>query len=975
MKIALLKLRAALRRCGLLLAFGSGIAVAPASAADAPVAGHVEANQVFNPGKLAGSTETKAERDARMTWWREARFGMFIHWGLYAVPAGTYHGKNVGWIGEWIMNNAEIPLAEYTGYAKEFNPTNFNADEWVKTAKDAGMKYIVITAKHHDGFAMFHSRVSAYNIYDATPFHHDPLAELAAACRRQGMKLGFYYSQSQDWGHPGGAIYRKPAWDPAQKGDYDEYLRTVAAPQVHELLGNYGEFPDVLWWDTPDKMTAARIALFENELKLKPKIITNDRLGTGTGDYGTPEQTIPANGIPGRDWETCMTINDTWGYKSNDTNFKSTAALLHDLIDIASKGGNFLLNVGPDATGMVPAPEVERLKEMGAWLKVNGAAIFGSSASPFPKQLKWGRCTQKDGKLYLHVFDWPADGKLLVPLLNAKAEAWLLTAPGEKLKFDATDSGLVLDLPPNAPDKIASVIVLEPTGELQFAPPPMPQLAADGIIRLTAEDAGIVGETAALEGGDVKNIGYWTNPKDYLKWELNITRPGTFDVAVTYSVESDRSGSEYAVVAGDQSVSGVAEGTGGWGGYRTVKLGQLEIAKSGVTTFTVKPVKMKGGSVMNFRNLTLTPLVQSKKMSGNFVHPGVWHTEAELERVRENVAAGKQPWLEAWNALKSADANTNYQPRVAKDVTDAYSIQNDGHAAYVLAIKWVASGDITYARASERIIDAWTSTVESAAPTTMRNGIGANQMANAAEILAYGFNGAAGWPTQNVIRAKTWFKQVVYPRIKNGASANWGTSCMAGIMSMSVFCDDREMFAAAVDVYKYGFVVNGSLKDGCCGVTQYIDATGENAESGRDQPHSQGGIAHLLETALVAWNQGVNLVSYNDDSGVRDYGVSGSNRLFTGFEYTAKYNLGNDVPYHPFYEYCNDVTKYPGGVSASGRGRFSPVWEMAVHLFTVAGLNPVYCRQVVETAGYKPEKTNSDHPGLGTLMFRTDFTR
>lgn len=366
----------------------------------------------------------------------------------------------------------------------------------------------------------------------------------------------------------------------------------------------------------------------------------------------------------------------------------------------------------------------------------------------------------------------------------------------------------------------------------------------------------------------------------------------------------------------------------------------------------------------------LSPAHAAETAPSKFIHPGGWHTDTDLQRIRKNVAAGKQPWLDAWKAIQNTDANTNYSPTVAAKVTDAYWIQNDGHAAYALAIKWVASGNIAYAKASERIIDAWVSTVESAAPTTMRNGIGANQMANAAEILAHGFGGEAKWPAENVARARKWFKQVVYPRIKNGASANWGTSCIAGIMSMAVFCDDREMFDTAVSAYKNGFVVNGSLKDGCCGVTQYIDATGENAESGRDQPHSQGGIAHLLETALVAWNQGTNLVTYNDDYGVRDYGVSGANRLFIGFEYTAKYNLGNDVTYHPFFEYCNDVTIYPKGVSASGRDRFSPIWEMAVHLFKATGFDPVYSRQILEKPGYAPEACNSDHPGLGTLTFR-----
>jgi hypothetical protein len=206
--------------------------------------------------------------------------------------------------------------------------------------------------------------------------------------------------------------------------------------------------------------------------------------------------------------------------------------------------------------------------------------------------------------------------------------------------------------------------------------------------------------------------------------------------------------------------------------------------------------------------------------------------------------------------------------------------------------------------------------------------------------------------------------------VKNGAAANWGTSAMAGIMSMSIFCDDREMFDHAVDAYKHGFVVNGSLKGGCAGVTQYIDATGEDAESGRDQAHSQGGIAHLVEVALMAWNQHVDLVNYNDDRGIRDYGATGEHRLLLGLEYTAKYNLGNDVPYHPFYEYCNNVTIYGGGISDKQRGKFSPVWEMAYALFTKAKLPAPYCKAVCDREGYSPEGSNNDHPGLGTLTFK-----
>ena len=241
----------------------------------------------------APAVESKEQRDERMAWWRAARFGMFIHWGIYSVPAGTYHDKRIGGIGEWIMNNGNIPVAEYADYAKQFTADKFDADQWVQIAQDAGMKYIVITSKHHDGFAMFHTHVDGYNVYDATPFHRDPLAELAAACQRHGIKLGFYYSQDQDWHHPGGAAIRKAGrktdhWDPAQDGSFEDYLNNVSLPQVKEILTNYGPVA-VLWFDTPTKdMTPARAALFQPLLKLQPDIIVNNRLGGGfKGDTAT----------------------------------------------------------------------------------------------------------------------------------------------------------------------------------------------------------------------------------------------------------------------------------------------------------------------------------------------------------------------------------------------------------------------------------------------------------------------------------------------------------------------------------------------------------------------------------------------------------------------------------------------------------------------------------------------------------------
>jgi alpha-L-fucosidase len=420
------------------------------------------------------SAETKEQRDARMKWWHEAKFGMFIHWGVYAVPAGVYHDKDIPGIGEWIMHDAKIPVAEYRGYAKQFNPTLYDPAKWVKTAKDAGMKYIVITSKHHDGFALFDSKASDWNVVKATPYGKDLLKPLAEECRKQGIKLGFYYSQAQDWNNPGGAA-ADGHWDKAQDGDMDEYIKKVAVPQVKEILTNYGDVA-VLWWDTPYEMTKERAGMFLPLVNMQPNIITNDRLGGDCpGDTGTPEQRIPDK-AEARDWETCMTINDTWGYKVHDTNWKSAKTLIQNLADIASKGGNYLLNVGPKPDGTFPPEIVERLAEVGKWMKVNGESVYGTTASPCG-DLPFGRVTAKPGKLYIHVFDWPQNGKVLVPTKLTVTKAYLLADPAKKaltlLNAGTKAEGMVIEAPAQAPDANDSVIVLECTAAA-------PQTAAPG---------------------------------------------------------------------------------------------------------------------------------------------------------------------------------------------------------------------------------------------------------------------------------------------------------------------------------------------------------------------------------------------------------------------------------------------------------------------------------------------------------------
>jgi len=434
-------------------------------------------------------------RDQRMEWWREARFGMFIHWGVYAQLAGVYEGHEMARGGaEWIMNRMKIPVAEYQAYAKEFNPVKFDAEQWVRTAKDAGMKYIVITAKHHDGFAMFKSAASKWNIVDATPYGKDVLKPLAAACKKYGIKLGFYYSQAQDWNNPGGAVSRKlmrEGWlnpdsakidayteahnghfDPAQTtSTFDQYIDRVAVPQVRELMTNYGDVA-VLWWDTPTNMTDSAAMKLQALLKLQPNIITNDRLKRPNfpGDTKTPEQKIPnLSELDGKDWETCMTMNGTWGYRASDNKWKSTETLIHNLADIASKGGNYLLNVGPKPDGTFPEPSVQALKEIGDWMKVNGEAIYATQASPLAP-LTWGRCTKKETKegtaLYLIVFDWPANGQLTVPGIKNPVLSAKLLAGGKELTTSATAGDLVITTPTEPVGKIATVIKLVVKGRL-----------------------------------------------------------------------------------------------------------------------------------------------------------------------------------------------------------------------------------------------------------------------------------------------------------------------------------------------------------------------------------------------------------------------------------------------------------------------------------------------------------------------------
>lgn len=480
--------------------------------------------------------------EERLKWWHEARFGMFIHWGLYAKLAGEWNGEKIPGIGEWIMRNAKIPIPEYEKLANDFNPVEFDADEWVGVAKQAGMKYLVITAKHHDGFCMFNSPSNPYNIVNCTPFKRDPMKELAEACRKQGIRMCFYYSQALDWHADGGAGH----WDEVGEGkdwlsyarpaeDFQAYLDRVVKPNLKELLTNYGPI-GLIWFDTPVAITPEQSASIRDYVhELQPECLVSGRIGHDVGDYGSlGDNEHPKGAVKGA-WETPATLNDTWGYKTDDHNWKSLDFLLDLLVNCASKGVNYLLNVGPTAEGVIPQPSVDLLKQVGEWLTRNGESIYGSQASPLPIDPSWGRITQKGNTLYLMIKEWPADALRLYGITSPIKAARLLGVPDAEVTFNQDGDTLSLSLPAINPEEQIAVVAVEAEDVLTVDP----ILVQEGRlpIELPTAAAIIDGVMTANPAGVMQG---WTSDGQKASWTFRVKTPGTYRVCAISKVHRGR---------------------------------------------------------------------------------------------------------------------------------------------------------------------------------------------------------------------------------------------------------------------------------------------------------------------------------------------------------------------------------------------------------------------------------------------------
>lgn len=547
----------------------------------------------------------------RIQWFREAKFGMFIHWGPYSRLAGEWNGRRIpaGQQAEWIMHTLRIPVAEYREMAHQFNPVKFDAGRWVRLAKSTGMKYLVITAKHHDGFSMYRSRISNYNIVDWTSFKRDPFDELARACREEGIRFCFYYSHREDWDHPD-AYGNNWDYDEAHK-NFDRYLEEKSKPQVRELLTNYG--PVGLVWFDRGLYTPEQARRFVDLVRsVQPECLINGRVGNYGQELMGDYQSMSDNGMPpgGLDeyWETPQTLNETWGYSRFDRNWKDSRTVVRRLVEIASKGGNYLLNIGPMGDGTIPQETLEIFGQVGAWMNENSDSIYGTSASPFP-ELPWGRCTVRGEMLYLHVLDWPDNRTVSLPgLRNEVRAAYPMRDPSRSLRYEHKGYNLSVQLPPRPSHPADTVIVVKIAGILSVDPPVVAQNHEEPIHLdyRTARTSGNAAKRFNRDGGF--HISRWTAPGDQARWHIKAASSGLYRVKIRYAARREWHGAKYRVSVDSQSVTATVEPTGDWYQYRTFALGTVRLKTQEETVVTLGPDTAISHYLMYLESLSLERL-------------------------------------------------------------------------------------------------------------------------------------------------------------------------------------------------------------------------------------------------------------------------------------------------------------------------------------------------------------------------------
>jgi alpha-L-fucosidase len=570
--------------------------------------------------EIAALPETGNEENLK--WFREAKFGMFIHWGPYSMLAGEYKGKfEKEENGEWIMKYMKIPVKEYRDLAHNFNPVKFDAKAWVKLAKSTGMKYIVITAKHHDGFAMYKSAVTDYNITDWTPFKRDPLKELSEACREEGIKLCVYYSHREDWDNPGG--YGND-WDYENDwGDelYNEqkfrkYLDEKAKPQLKELLTNYGPI-GLVWFDRGMYNREQGLEFVKLVKDLQPECLINSRVGNYSQDLLGDYQSMSDNGMPpgglGEYWESPQTLNNTWGFRKDDTAWKTPENVIQRLVEIVSRGGNYLLNIGPTGEGEVPAATIGIFQKVGPWVQRNAEAIYGTTANPFP-EMPWGYATIKGNNVYLFVRTWPENGMIdLKGLKNQVKSAFFLVNKTENLPVEQKEGTTRIKVPGKAPDNPVTVIALE----LDGSPKVEPRFAKqneNGSIELNYLTVTTKGQTRTRfnRKGNF-HISKWTGPDDSASWDIEIDKPGTFRVKITYSANAEWKDKPYEITTGSESIKAAVVYTGGLFDYQTMPVGYVKFPGKGRHTLSIRPLSSENSYLMYLRSITLEPVSDIKQ--------------------------------------------------------------------------------------------------------------------------------------------------------------------------------------------------------------------------------------------------------------------------------------------------------------------------------------------------------------------------